>query len=1084
MFGVKTYRFLATVLFLIFYSYAQGQIQLAFQGGEPGNNWNYTSSGADATAQAQAFLLDNISSGSQSLVVGGNTGGGSCIDGGSGNGPSVARFFTFDPVNIASSSDFFRTLMFNWGSRHPVCVGTGWDAGENLVFTAYHNGVAQPSVTLAVGNNNANFSIHSNFYEHTIPPCVTSFYFHLTITTNRRDELLFIDDVILFTPQLNAGGGQGTQVNLSLCQSELPYNWNGLIFNQAGTQTQILTNSFGCDSIVNYNLTVNQPITPTFNPIGTFCSGATIPALPTTSLNGISGTWSPALNNTSTTTYTFTPSAGQCATTTTTTITVNPNISPTFAQMGPFCSGATIPALPTTSQNNLSGTWAPALNNTNTTTYTFSPSAGQCATSTTMTVTITPNITPTFAQVDPFCSGAIIPALPTTSLNNITGTWAPSLNNTATTTYTFTPTAGQCATNSSLQIEITPNALPQFNSPGAYCINSAIPDLPETSLNNITGTWSPAVNNSQTTIYTFTPQPGVCANPTTLTIPVAAAFIPEFNITQSYCSNANIPDLPNTSSNGINGTWSPALNNTSSTTYTFTPLPNQCSESAQLTISIVPNEIPTFNIPLEYCSGVVIPQLPTTSANNFSGTWSPALNNQQTTNYTFTPDLDQCTFSTNLTLTITPSILPLFPDLGHYCEGAVVPNLPVTSLNGITGTWSPAINNLQTSSYLFTPHASQNCAQSVSKTIAIIPVDSTFYNITVCEGQLPFSWFGQNYTSAGTYVATTPSPSGCQAIHILNLTVVDNPVSNLSLSVCNNLFPITYLGQNITGPGLYSWTSGSLTGCDTSYVLLVNSLEPPTVFFNQVPFESCNESINAFFTAISTDPISSCLWEINGQTGTNFDGFNAIFNAVGCYDLTLEVTDLNGCTSTIQQHDMVCIHPNPIASFSLGNSFVDAESMVHIFNYSQGAETFIWNFGEGSSTINTMHPQHSYSTSGEYEITLTAFNEFGCSDTYQTQISVREPILIYVPNTFTPGGGDLNEIFLPIIASGVDRYNYSLVIFNRWGEVMFESRNPDIGWNGSYGSKLCPSGTYIWQIEFQDIRGLNQLMRGHLNLLR
>ena len=79
-------------------------------------------------------------------------------------------------------------------------------------------------------------------------------------------------------------------------------------------------------------------------------------ALPTTSNNGITGTWNPALNNTATTTYTFTPTAGQCATTTTLTITVNPNVTPTFTAVAAICSGATLAALPTTSTNGITET--------------------------------------------------------------------------------------------------------------------------------------------------------------------------------------------------------------------------------------------------------------------------------------------------------------------------------------------------------------------------------------------------------------------------------------------------------------------------------------------------------------------------------------------------------------------------------------------------------------------------------------------------------------------------------------------------------------------------------------------------------
>ena len=91
-----------------------------------------------------------------------------------------------------------------------------------------------------------------------------------------------------------------------------------------------------------------------------------MPALPTTSTNGISGTWSPALDNTTTTTYTFTPTSAalpDCAIPTTITISITPSTIPTFNAVGPYCYGETIPALPTTSTNGISGTWSPALDN-------------------------------------------------------------------------------------------------------------------------------------------------------------------------------------------------------------------------------------------------------------------------------------------------------------------------------------------------------------------------------------------------------------------------------------------------------------------------------------------------------------------------------------------------------------------------------------------------------------------------------------------------------------------------------------------------------------------------------------------------
>jgi hypothetical protein len=141
-------------------------------------------------------------------------------------------------------------------------------------------------------------------------------------------------------------------------------------------------------------ITVSPKTTPTFTQVAAVCSGATISALPTTSTNAVTGTWSPAINNLATTLYTFTPTAGLCANTATMTITVNPIVTPTFTTVASSCANATLTALPTTSNNGVTGTWSPALNNTVTTTYTFIPNLGQCANTTTQTITITaPKVT-------------------------------------------------------------------------------------------------------------------------------------------------------------------------------------------------------------------------------------------------------------------------------------------------------------------------------------------------------------------------------------------------------------------------------------------------------------------------------------------------------------------------------------------------------------------------------------------------------------------------------------------------------------------------------------------------------------------
>ena len=228
------------------------------------------------------------------------------------------------------------------------------------------------------------------------------------------------------------------------------YSWNGTTYTTSGTYTWTGTNAVGCDSVATLNLTINQPVTPTFTQVAAICSGSTF-ALPSTSNNSIAGTWAPAINNTATTAYTFTPASGACATTATMTVTVNQPTVPTFTQVAAICTGGSF-TLPATSNNSISGIWTPAINNTATTAYTFTPSAG-CNSTATMTVTVNQLTTPTFTQVPAICSGSSF-TLPATSNNTINGTWTPAINNTATTTYTFTSAAGQCANNTTMTVTV------------------------------------------------------------------------------------------------------------------------------------------------------------------------------------------------------------------------------------------------------------------------------------------------------------------------------------------------------------------------------------------------------------------------------------------------------------------------------------------------------------------------------------------------------------------------------------------------------------------------------------------------------
>ena len=212
-------------------------------------------------------------------------------------------------------------------------------------------------------------------------------------------------------------------------------------------------------------------------------------------------------------------------------------ITPTFTQLNAICSGSFLATLPTSSINSITGSWSPALNNTATTLYTFTPNVGQNATTATMTITVIPNTTPTFTQVLPICYGSLLSNLPTTSNNAITGSWSPVMNNTATTLYTFTPTIGQCATLFQMTIVVKPIKVPTFEQIPAICYNGSIPILPLIDSNGISGTWQPSIiSNTSSGNYLFTPTLGQCTL-SNFVMPITVFEDFDFEIKQACVGN-------------------------------------------------------------------------------------------------------------------------------------------------------------------------------------------------------------------------------------------------------------------------------------------------------------------------------------------------------------------------------------------------------------------------------------------------------------------------------------------------------------------------------------------------------------------
>ncbi len=287
--------------------------------------------------------------------------------------------------------------------------------------------------------------------------------------------------------------------------------------------------------------------------------------------------------------------------------------------------------------------------------------------------------------------------------------------------------------------------------------------------------------------------------------------------------------------------------------------------------------------------------------------------------------------------------------------------------------------------------------------------------------------------------------------------------------------------------GIYTVTGIDANGCENSDDVLITVSPVPVPSFD-VDVPICEPFI---VTLTNTTPgvSANCVWQLTGQAPINGCGPITLTLAdYGAYDVTLTTSNAAGCSASVTELDAFTLEESPNAAFS--PPFADISSLnteVNFINNSTGATSYEWHFGDGTANSNATNPSHTYpDESGYYSVMLVATSNSGCVDTAYGNIRVRLEVIYYVPNTFTPDNDSHNQFFKPVFTSGYDPYDYTLLIFNRWGEIVFESHDVDRGWDGTYaGNYVVQDGTYTWKIEFKTIETDERVMDiGHVNVLR
>jgi gliding motility-associated-like protein len=248
------------------------------------------------------------------------------------------------------------------------------------------------------------------------------------------------------------------------------------------------------------------------------------------------------------------------------------------------------------------------------------------------------------------------------------------------------------------------------------------------------------------------------------------------------------------------------------------------------------------------------------------------------------------------------------------------------------------------------------------------------------------------------------------------------------------------------------------------------------------------------FIDISGETYKDVTWDFGTGTNSSKDMGTTTFTyqKEGDYTVTYSVENMNGCKSENVKVNLIHVKSPPKAMISSDRNLINIYENVVRFDskLSQNATFYKWDFGDNSSISNEQLVNHKYdpNTPGKFKVYLIVSNSptnMICSDTAITWIDFPEEVIYYIPNTFTPNGDEFNNTFQPIFSSGYDPQNYSFIIFDRWGQIVFESKNPTVGWDGTFGDKLLGNDTFVWKLGFKEKANDNEhYTTGHVNLVK
>ncbi|MEN9304351.1 MAG: hypothetical protein RL264_2780 [Bacteroidota bacterium] len=505
-----------------------------------------------------------------------------------------------------------------------------------------------------------------------------------------------------------------------------------------------------------------------------------------------------------------------------------------------------------------------------------------------------------------------------------------------------------------------------------------------------------------------------------------------------------------------------------------------------------------------------------------------------------------------VTYNVTSTLVSCAGGNDGTATASTTPNFATNTYQWSNGQTTATATGLSAGTYTCTVSAGNGCVGTVTITVSEIPgmqvsianqtnvtcnsANDGTASVTASLGTAPYSyqWVGSTSTTnsatdlfAGASTVTVSDANGCSQTVTINLTE-PSPLSIINFTPDTQICPgasiqLSGSGSGGSSPYIYSWSQGTSiisaantvtvtpTQPSTQYCLTLNeqcgspstqrcvTITHPTPIIPTVIPNSTKECVPGTFTFYNqsgnlSEVASTEYTFTNGSTynvlGT--ENLTATFPAVGLYGVNMSVTSIYGCIYTQSFNNIIEVTPLPVANFNLSkNPLTWFETMVQTSDNSTGG---VINWEWSSPGAVSVNPNGSSATikyqegvTGSYPVQLVVTTEQGCQDSITLTVVVNPDVILCVPNSFTPDDDEHNQSWKFYI-DGIDFQNFKCEIFNRWGEKIWESLDPDATWDGTYGigrHEKVPPGAYTWKISYKEKDNDGRQYRtGYVNVLK